>query len=198
MNNTLLTGGLSDPVFGSQTHFRDLLDAMAQPGIIKRIDEHLCGVPHNLPLAAAACLLTLVDYETPVWLGREFTDIRSWLAFHTGAPIATDYRDARFAVMSGQSSSPKFTDFPLGEDRYPDLSATLIVICSSLEGGATIRLTGPGVETEKVIAPQGLHDQFWAHHRDNHALYPLGCDVILVAGSQLLALPRSVKSVESS
>jgi alpha-D-ribose 1-methylphosphonate 5-triphosphate synthase subunit PhnH len=137
-----------------------------------------------------------VDYETPVWLDREFADIRSWLAFHTGAPIATDYRDTRFAVMSGQSSLPKITDFPLGEDRYPDLSATLIVICSSLEGGATIRLTGPGVETERVISPQGLHDQFWIHQRDNHALYPLGCDVILVAGSQLLALPRSVKSVE--
>jgi len=191
-----LIPGFADPILGSQSIFRDMLDAMAHPGTIRHVDDLICGTPESLPRAAAACLLTLVDYDTPVWLSSEFADIQKWLAFHTGAPLAVSHRNARFAVVSGQSYAPALTDFPLGDDRYPDLSATVIVICTSLEGGRPIRLTGPGIEIESLIAPQGLHDRFWAIHRDNNAQFPLGCDVILVAGAQFLALPRSVRSVE--
>lgn len=191
-----LTPGFSDPILGSQTIFRDMLDAMSHPGTIRYVDDLICGTPESLPRAAAACLLMLVDYDTPVWLSSEFADIRNWLAFHTGAPTAPSHREARFAVMTGQSSIPALSDFPLGDDRYPDLSATVIVICSSLEGGRPVRLTGPGIETDRLIAPQGLHDEFWKIHRENNAQFPLGCDVLLVAGEKFFALPRSVSSVE--
>ena len=137
-----LIQGFANPILGSQTIFRDMLDAMAHPGTIRRVDDQICGTPESLPRAAAACLLTLVDYDTPVWLSSEFADIRNWLAFHTGAPLAASHREARFAVMSGQSSTPALTDFPLGDDRYPDLSATAIVICASLEGGRRILVSG--------------------------------------------------------
>ena len=191
-----LTPGFSDPILGSQTIFRDMLDAMSHPGTIKQFNDLICGTPESLPCAAAACLLTLVDYDTPVWLSAEFEGIRSWLAFHTGAPMAPSHREARFVVIAGQLSFPTLTDFPLGDDRYPDLSATVIVICSSLQGGRPVRLTGPGIETDRLIAPQGLYDGFWKIHRENNAQFPLGCDVILVAGEKFLALPRSVSSEE--
>lgn len=196
MSTAPLTPGLFDPILGSQIVFRDMLDAMAGPGTIRRIGDEICGTPDELSRATAACLLTLVDYDTPVWLDTDFAAIRSWLAFHTGAPMAASPRDARFAVMSGQSHSPALTEFPRGDDRYPDLSATVIVVCTSLNEGRAVRLTGPGIESETVIAPQGLHDQFWTNYRENNAHFPLGCDVILVAGEQFLALPRSVHSVE--
>ena len=33
---------------------------------------------------------------------------------------------------------------------------------------------------------------FWQAWADNHALFPCGVDVVFAAGSQLLALPRSI------
>lgn len=191
-----LIQGFSDPILGSQAIFRSILDAMAHPGTIKAVDDAICGAPHDIPLAAAACLLTLVDYDTPVWLAPEFMSMRSWLAFHTGAPDAASIDQTRFALVSAQSSSPAVTDFPKGDDRYPDLSATIIVVCASLQGGRPIRLKGPGIETEALIAPQGLHDSFWSHVRENNAQFPIGSDIILVAGHEFIALPRSITCEE--
>ncbi|MEI6574175.1 MAG: phosphonate C-P lyase system protein PhnH [Alphaproteobacteria bacterium] len=191
-----LIPGFSDPILGSQDIFRSILDAMAHPGSIEAVDDAICGVPHDIPLAAAACLLTLVDYDTPVWLAPEFMSIRSWLAFHTGAPDAASIDQTRFALMSAQSSSPAVTDFPKGDDRYPDLSATLIVVCTSLHGGRPIRLTGPGIESETIISPQGLHESFWTDVCENNSQFPLGSDIILVAGHELIALPRSITCEE--
>ena len=191
-----LIQGFSDPILGSQAIFRSILDAMAHPGTIGAIDDSICGTPKDIPLAAAACLLTLIDYDTPVWLAPEFMSMRSWLAFHTGAPEAESIDHTRFALISGQSSSPTVIDFPKGDDRYPDLSATLIVVCTSLQGGRPIRLTGPGIESEKIISPQGLHDSFWSYVRENNSQFPLGSDIILVAGHELLALPRSITCEE--
>jgi len=192
MSGAPLIPGFSDHILGSQTIFRSMLDAMAHPGTIKAVDDAICGAPKDIPLAAAACLLTLVDYDTPVWLAPEFVSMRSWLAFHTGAPKAASIDQTRFALMSGQASSPAVTDFSKGDDRYPDLSATLIVVCTSLQGDRTVRLIGPGIETEALIAPQGLHDSFWSHVRENNAQFPLGSDIILISGHEFLALPRSI------
>jgi alpha-D-ribose 1-methylphosphonate 5-triphosphate synthase subunit PhnH len=191
-----LIPGLSDPILGSQAIFRSILDAMAHPGSIEAVDDAICGAPHDIPLAAAACLLTLVDYDTPVWLAPEFMSMRSWLAFHTGAPDAASIDQARFALMSGKLSSPAVTDFPKGDDRYPDLSATLIMVCTSLQGGRPVRLIGPGIESETIISPQGLHEAFWTDVRENNSQFPLGSDIILVAGHELIALPRSITCEE--
>ena len=196
MSVAALMPGLSDPILGSQVIFRALLDAMAHPGTIEAIDNSICGAPKDIPLSAAACLLTLVDYDTPVWLAPEFKSIRPWLAFHTGASEAASIDQTRFALISAQSSSPAVTNFPKGDDRYPDLSATLLMVCTSLQGGRPIRLTGPGIESETIIFPQGLHESFWTHVRENNSQFPLGSDIILVAGYQFLALPRSVTCEE--
>lgn len=185
-----LATGLADPVFGSQVIFRRLLDAMSAPGHLFEIPDDLAGTPPHLPVAAAAILLTLADYETPVDLLPDEPETRHWLAFHTGAPKASSPAEARFSVMSASLCRP-LADLNPGDDRYPDTSTTVLLLCESLSGGLPVTLTGPGLQTATLFAPRGIAPALWREIADNNAHFPLGVDVIFVAGSTFAALPRS-------
>jgi alpha-D-ribose 1-methylphosphonate 5-triphosphate synthase subunit PhnH len=188
-----LAMGLADPVFGSQAVFRTVLTALSEPGKILALPDHLSGCPDKISPAAAALLLTLVDYETTVWLSNAFEPIRPWLVFHTGASIAINTLDARFALIAAGQSDIALDAFNLGDERYPDTSATVIILCPSLENGLPVTLTGPGIKEKICFAPQGVDGAFWKQVQDNNALFPLGVDVIFVAGPSLAGVPRSTQ-----
>jgi len=193
LSQSNLAMGLADPVFGSQTVFRTVLAALSEPGKIMTLPDHLSGCPTNLSPAAASLLLTLVDYETPVWLSPTFEPIRQWLVFHTGATITAQKMEARFALIAAGQSDSTLDAFNPGDERYPDTSATLIILCPSLENGLPVTLSGPGVKDAISFAPQGLDGAFWKQVQDNNALFPLGVDMIFVSGSSLVGLPRSTQ-----
>lgn len=188
--------GLHDPVFGSQTAFRQIMAAMSSPGKISHIPADLSGAPDGLSPAAAATILTLCDYETPIFFGRKSSGYMSWIKFYTGAFAIESPRDAKFALLDGHDPSHPFHQFHQGDDRYPDLSATLIIECKAITGGPRIRLTGPGIQVATEIAPSGLYASFWQELAANNAQFPLGVDVILTAGHEFLALPRSIRIEE--
>lgn len=76
-----------DPVQDAQASFRALLSAMSEPGTIHQLGANV-GPPPTLHYAAANCLLTLADQDTPVWLSRNFgADVSAFLKFHCGAPL---------------------------------------------------------------------------------------------------------------
>ncbi|MEQ8544702.1 MAG: phosphonate C-P lyase system protein PhnH, partial [Roseitalea porphyridii] len=58
-------------------------------------------------------------------------------------------------------------------------------------GGEEIILEGPGILGRWHIAPKGLPQSFVSEREDNRALFPRGVDVVLVAGSRVMALPRT-------
>ena len=188
-----LAAGFSDPVLHSQSVFRSVLDAMANPGRVISLNTSLPATHTALPQGLAMILLTLADYETPVFLDHGFdTELcRQWIVFHTGAALATDSKQSRFAVLSTENALLPLDAFDLGDARYPDRSCTLLIACPSLTGGPDITLTGPGIETTRTIAPQGLSESFCTHLQDNHSLFPLGVDIILCAETEILALPRT-------
>lgn len=188
---TAIREGLADPVRGAQETFRALLDAFSRPGRLIEFDAP-SGAPSGLPPAAAVVLLSLIDYETPVWLPDGMVgDVGRWLTFHTGAAVTPTPADARFAVLPGQHASPLLAEFPVGEDRYPDKSATVVVLADALDGGPRVALSGPGIKGTAEIAPRGLRLGFWDEVARNNARFPLGVDLVLVAGRLALALPRS-------
>ena len=188
-----LAAGFSDPVLHSQSVFRSVLDAMANPGRVISLNTPLPATHTALPQGLAMILLTLADYETPVFLDHGFdTELcRQWIVFHTGAALATDSKQSRFAVLSTENALLPLDAFDLGDARYPDRSCTLLIACPSLTGGPDITLTGPGIETTRTIAPQGLSESFCTQLQDNHSLFPLGVDIILCAETEILALPRT-------
>lgn len=187
-----LAPGLADPPHDSQRLFRAVLDAFSHPGRIVALPQPPDGVG-GLSAAASAFLLTLVDRETPLWLAPAFRTavVQDFLRFHTGAPIVTREADALFAVVT-PDRTPLLDGFALGSDPYPDRSATLVVELPSLAGGPERRLRGPGIDGSTTLAVVGLPESFAMEWAANHALFPCGVDLVFAAGSQLLALPRSI------
>jgi alpha-D-ribose 1-methylphosphonate 5-triphosphate synthase subunit PhnH len=186
-----LTPGFRDPVADAQSCFRAVLDAMARPGQVHQVGG--VSAPPPLCNAAAAVLLTLADQETPLWLDPAAEQARTWIAFHTGAPIVATGR-AMFAMAL---SLPDISDFSDGSDEMPETSATIILQATSLREGRRFVLEGPGLRHPRILAINGLPMDFDVIWKRNHGLYPRGLDLILCAGDELTALPRSVSIREA-
>ncbi len=186
-------GGFVDPVFDAQAIFRSLMQALAEPGTIADLGTRVTA-PASLVPAGAAILAALADGDTPVWL-PDPTGVDEaaalWLRFQTGAPIATDPAQATFAVLPQGHDPAAWTRFAFGTPAYPDRSATLLLPVRSLAGGAPLVLTGPGIQTERTIAPAGLPVGFVSAMAENQSRFPLGFDLVLVSGTKALALPRT-------
>ncbi|MEM9602791.1 MAG: phosphonate C-P lyase system protein PhnH [Pseudomonadota bacterium] len=185
MDTHALEGGFTQPDVQAAHAFRGIMAALARPGTVHRLSG--AAPPTPLSAAAAACLLTLCDTDTPVHLAGDIDTpaVHDWMAFHTGAP-RVDRSDCAFAVGRWEQLLP-LADYPVGTPAYPDRSATLIVELDALtQSGATLR--GPGIrDTAHVSLPD-----ISAFQR-NHRQYPLGLDFVFACGDQVAALPRSTE-----
>ncbi len=182
---TQFSGGFRDAPVDAAHAFRAAMAAMARPGDLREVS----GVrpPAPLSVAAGTLLLTLCDPETGVHLagGCDTAEVRSWLTFHTGAPLVAP-SEADFAVGNWADLMP-LNAYSVGTPEYPDRSATLIVECKDLRpSGAVLR--GPGIKSSARLSLPGV-----AVLQKNSALFPLGCDFFFTCGNQLAALPRSTQ-----
>ena len=185
----------ADPVLESQAHFRAILRALASPGSRQACGEGL-SPPGGLSPAAAAALLTLVDFETPWWIAPTrpgAQEIATYIGFHTGATRAGGPERAVFALVGADSDDLTLSRYAQGTPEYPDRSTTLIVEAPALEGGPRLQVAGPGVDGLAAFAPRGLPADFVARWATNHAAYPLGLDILFCAGASVAALPRSAR-----
>ncbi|GAU83042.1 phosphonate C-P lyase system protein PhnH [Bosea sp. BIWAKO-01] len=193
-DDTLIGAGFSEPVFQSQAAFRALLAALSEPGLVQDVETGFAA-PAGLEPAIATALLTLADYETPIWLPADLRagPAGAWLRFHCGATLVENPAEAAFAVLNGTDTAPALSAFSPGTDQFPDRSTSVIVQCTSLAGGDAVTLTGPGIADSREIAPNGLRPGFWAEVAANAARYPLGIDLILSHGEAIIGLPRSTQ-----
>jgi alpha-D-ribose 1-methylphosphonate 5-triphosphate synthase subunit PhnH len=190
----MLAPAFADPVLASQAVFRSVMDAMARPGTIVATDG-LAQAPQPLGLAAAAVALTLLDYETPVWLDTELAqsgDVAAWLRFHTGAPLTGDPRQAAFGFTADPLRMPPFEAFSQGSMEYPDRAATLVLQVECLSESDGFSLSGPGIRGSRALSASPLPADFAARMRTNRARFPRGVDIILASAAMVAALPRSV------
>jgi alpha-D-ribose 1-methylphosphonate 5-triphosphate synthase subunit PhnH len=189
---TDIAPGLADPPHDAQRLFRAVLEGFSHPGRTVALPQPPAGVG-LLSAAATAFVLTLVDRDTPLWLAPRFdvTVVRDFVRFHTGAPIVTNETDALFALVT-PDRGPLLDGFAIGTDPYPDRSATLIVEVPSLSAGPQRFVRGPGIQDRATTHIDGLPSSFGSEWKANHALFPCGVDVVFTAGSELLALPRSI------
>lgn len=182
-----LEGGFADAPREAQATFRALLGALSEPGTIATVTSAARPPEPFTPLMGALAL-TLCDADTPVWLDAGYGEkVRDWLAYQTGAPIVRQRAEARLAFVSELA----FEGFGVGDDAYPDRSAT-VVAKLDLAGGAELTLRGPGIERTRALRAR-VPDGFPAAWARNRALYPCGLDLILVDGDRLAALPRTTE-----
>jgi alpha-D-ribose 1-methylphosphonate 5-triphosphate synthase subunit PhnH len=181
----------ADPVFDSQTAFRRIMRAMSAPGTIFACGEALAP-PASLSPAAAAALLALADFETPLWIAPSFAEeVGAYLFFHTGAPRAPGPREAAFALTDLAADGLALDQFAQGVAEYPDRSTTIVAQATTLDEGPRLTLSGPGIRGVAELAASPLPADFVAHWAANRAGFPLGVDLILAAGARIAALPRS-------
>ena len=201
-----ITAGFDDPVMGAQQTFRALLTAMARPGTLCQTPAAL-RTPAGLCDAAAAVCLTLFDFDTPVWTDLPNQDpILDWLRFHCGAPLVSDPRKGRFALVTCAESLPDLDRFDAGSDDHPDQSATLIVQAGGISAQKGVALTGPGIgprpaqaEADAVahLRVKGLPRRFWEQRAKTMPAFPRGVDIVFVSGCCLAALPRTTAVMSS-
>lgn len=193
IDTTTLQPGLADPVQDSQRIFRGLLTALAHPGRRVSLDVDLQG-PAPLDPATLASLLTLLDYDTPLWIDwiADTPQLRAYVKFHCGCPVVEHNEAAAFGLVSDPENMPRLALFAQGRDLYPDRSASLIVQLPSLDDGTEVTLAGPGIKESATIRPAGLPEWFWNDWRLNAAQFPLGVDIFFTCGRTVVGLPRSI------
>jgi alpha-D-ribose 1-methylphosphonate 5-triphosphate synthase subunit PhnH len=149
------------------------------------------GRPHQIPEHDVFYAIgeTLLDIETTFFtpdaaLSAVFTRLGSRAVdVHTAAyifiPTLTDAHLSDLALAS------------TGTMLYPDQSATLIV-GATFASGESFSLTGPGIKPDEPQSIQigGVPAAFW-ELRARVCHYPLGWDVFLVDGRQVIGLPRT-------
>jgi alpha-D-ribose 1-methylphosphonate 5-triphosphate synthase subunit PhnH len=186
--------GFADPVLDSQRAFRAVLDALSHPGRVVTVPGPDAPPPPLGPASAGVCL-TLLDFETPVWLDAlaATAQAREYLRFHCGVPLVETPADARFALIADPVEMPPLAAFDAGTDERPDRSATVVVQVGALVSWTGRRLSGPGIDGEARLAVDGLPLGFWDAVRANTARFPRGVDLLLCAGHRLAALPRTTR-----
>jgi alpha-D-ribose 1-methylphosphonate 5-triphosphate synthase subunit PhnH len=188
-----LSPGFADPVRDAQAVFRGVLDALARPGTRVEIDRAEENGGYG---AAGVVALTLLDFETPVWLGGDAdSDFANWLRFHCSCPLVTDAHAASFIFVAAAQLSD-LGIFNTGTEKYPDTAATVVITVPALTGGPAVALEGPGIVGRVTIAPQGLASDFWTQAIANRAQFQLGVDIIFAAGDAILGLPRSTRIIQ--
>ena len=192
-----MPAGFADKVLAAQSTFRSVMDAMARPGTVQRI-QAVSGVPTPMMRGAAAIALTLFDQDTPVWLDSRLAatmDVAKWIKFHTSAPVIADPAICAFAVVADAAALPSFEQFAFGSGEYPDRSTTIILQVASLTEGPAYELRGPGIDGATILrAAIGVPDLL-DRLALNASLFPRGIDLVLVSGESIVALPRTTRLV---
>lgn len=195
--DTSIEGGFADVVFGAQSVFRAIMDGLARPGTVQSIASD-AAPPAPLTPELGAVALTLCDHDTPVWLDPALAGneaVRAWLAFHCGAPIIENVREAQFALVTEASLLPRLQSFGQGTDEYPDRSTTIVLAAG--EATRAVTLKGPGIKDQLTTSLPLPGGDFIAQWADNRARFPRGVDLLLVRAGTLVALPRTARIAEA-
>lgn len=187
-----LIKGFADPITSAQKVFRRSLKAMSEPGIEVALTDEVT-LPGLNP-STTALLLTLLDQDTPLWLPTALRtpELIKNLAFHCGCPLVDDQAEAQFAVydLADFLAAEKLT-FSLGNDRYPDQSATVLIQLPEAAATTNSVWRGPGIETQRHCALP-LNAEFWAR-RQRLIAFPCGVDYFLASKHSVMGLPRTTQ-----
>lgn len=164
-----------------QAAFRQMLDAFSYPGRLVELES-----PGDDALVLV--LATLIDGSTT------FSDPHSLMSAddcrRLGAVPAAPER-AQFVVLPADRS-PTFQP-ALGTLESPEHGATLVLRVDSLGKENSLRLSGPGIEGETTLSISGIDPAWWELRSRWNSAFPLGVDLIFVAGRQVVAIPRTTR-----
>jgi alpha-D-ribose 1-methylphosphonate 5-triphosphate synthase subunit PhnH len=187
-----VSAGFRDQVADSQTMFRCILDATSHPGRVLEVSADLLApADAGMSCAMTAFALTLLDFETPVWLDPNFAPAGDFIRFHCGAPLVDKPNKSRFAFTGDAKRLPDPGDFDLGTPDFPERSTTLVIEVTDLAEAPGVRLRGPGIQTSAPLHIEGISSAFWKKRADLAPLFPLGLDIVFTSGRRIAVVPRT-------
>jgi len=163
--------------------FLGLMWALSHPGRLQPLPGAFSHPPYNL-LAIGE---TLLDLETSFYTpdpGLATALARSSARQETPANAAY-----HFYPSLTSNALQRVAEAAAGDMLYPDRSATLVIGCS-LGRGISLRLKGPGIAGVAMVNVDGIPYEFWTT-RQRARRYPLGWDLFLVSGGDLIGIPRT-------
>ena len=191
MQNQLIAA-FAQPVADAQTVFRAALSAMSEPGLPQTLPFN--QALEGLQAATWSLLQTLLDADVSVYITESYLNeaVHSNVVFHTGAAITSDKTQADFIVCDLDSALHwDWRALKRGTERSPELATTLIIQLDDLSGSAASVWQGPGIDGQRPMHTS-LSKAFWLK-RAAALAFPLGVDVMLVAGQELIGLPRTTQ-----
>lgn len=191
---TAIRPGFADPVAEAQDAFRAAMDALARPAQPLAFAPTLAA-PFEPAMAALA--LSLLDFEVTFWLAPSLdrnVAIGDYLRFHTGSRQVASPFEAGFALVDLTAGDRLDLDaFAQGTAEYPDRSTTAIVRCDGFAPQPGLTADGPGIAGQVPFGFSPMPAGFAGDWARNRAGFPLGVDLLLVAGGRLMGLPRSTR-----
>ena len=189
-----------DPVFDTQKTFVQLMNAMAFPGRLMKIEKREFHIdiadPYRYP---AAVFLTLCDNGSAAGFSDDIDDsaadslLKLCGAGHA-APKAAD-----FFLFSGKVFSDRLWEINRGTLDFPEHSTTAIIMVEFLENGqsasaeSAYTVTGPGVKYKRSFSAAGLDPGYIGAREILNDVYPTGIDYFLCdPEGHICGLPRTV------
>ncbi len=160
--------------------FLALMWAFSYPGRV----QTLTVSPNESLVAIGAALLDLeTNYYTPD------ADLDTRLSHTTARTAPIENAEYIFYPSLNDADLTTIAQASIGEMLFPDRAATLI-IGATFGAGVSMQLSGPGIQGSATVQIGGLPAGFWAL-RERTRRYPLGWDIFLIDGANVLGIPRS-------
>jgi alpha-D-ribose 1-methylphosphonate 5-triphosphate synthase subunit PhnH len=166
----------------TQKVFTALMWALSYPGRIQ-------DLPGPVDQTFRAIGETLIDLEVSYFTPDSALDEN--LSRFGGRQKTPQHALYQFYPKVDEDVLVTLEEVPVGTYLEPDLSATLI-LGASIGSGLTLRLSGPGIPETVEIQAGKIPPAFWSLRKEQ-SVYPLGWDVFLVDGSQVIGLPRTTQ-----
>ncbi len=184
-------------VFDGQRHFRVLLNSMARPGEIHKLNDVDLQPPEGLNTATALIGFALLNSDVSFFLEKSQPKAIEYLEYNTGSKLEIP-QAADFVFLHANLAAPdKVKALKAGDSEYPESGATLILLIHSIwdrpvPNALSVSLSGPGVKDTKNIYLEGISRIWLEQIQLKNEDYPLGIDTILVdQNNQLTCIPRS-------
>ncbi|MDQ7092532.1 phosphonate C-P lyase system protein PhnH [Desulfosporosinus sp. PR] len=188
-----------DLVHDIQAVYRQTLDAMSRPGLIKNIRSQALKAEMAAGCYGSTLVLALMLFDTEVTFKvcsqaeAEITKLISQLTYARAAELASADYILVLQDAAAEDLETAFNKSYPGDLLNPHKGATILIEAEAVSNGRNLRLTGPGIQEEQYIDVKA--SPCWIDLRaEKNREYPLGVDVMFTDGeSNILCLPRTTQ-----
>ncbi len=170
--------------------FQALLSALSNPGRIFTLPGDVHATRQSCQLIGMALLDLETGFFTPDLALAAMLEQSGARTLAAASAAYLFFPDAAaFSGAAGEQTLALIEQAPVGTIVDPDEGATVIAACG-LGQGQIMRLHGPGLQHISEVRIDCLPRTFW-QLRAAKINYPLGIDLFLVDGGQVVGLPRT-------